>query len=131
VSLRGADCARLLIRATKRPDIEAWDFSLLRKRYWSGYHIPRHFYIFNKQNFSQLAREAGFEIISTVSLVNPVAWIHSVKSYCADHRFLRRLAGIFHHQNVLMLTLFTPLEIVQTRLGGTSSNMQINLRKMR
>jgi 2-polyprenyl-3-methyl-5-hydroxy-6-metoxy-1,4-benzoquinol methylase len=127
--------ARLMLKlggvlSIETPDIDAWDFRLLRKRYWSVYHIPRHFYIFNKSNFTALAREVGFEVISTASLVNPVAWIHSVKSYCADHRFLRRFAGFFHHQNVLMLSLFTPLEILQTRMAGTSSNMQINLRKV-
>jgi len=111
------------------PDINAWDFSLLKNRYWSVYHIPRHFYIFNKRNFTELAREVGFEVISTVSLINPVAWIHSIKSYCADKVGLRRLAGFFHHQNVLMLAVFTPLELIQTRIGRRSSNMQINLRK--
>jgi 2-polyprenyl-3-methyl-5-hydroxy-6-metoxy-1,4-benzoquinol methylase len=118
------------VLSIETPDIDAWDFRLLRKRYWSVYHIPRHFYIFNKSNFTALAREVGFEVISTASLVNPVAWIHSIKSYCADHRFLSRFSGFFHHQNILMLAVFTPLEILQTRLGGRSSNMQINLRKV-
>lgn len=119
------------VLSIETPDINCWDFRLLRKRYWSVYHIPRHFYIFNKRNFTQLALDSGFELISTTSLVNPVAWIHSIKSYCADHRFLSRFAGLFHHQSVPMLALFTPLEILQTRLAGTSSNMQINLRKIR
>ena len=115
--------------SVETPDIDAWDFRLLSRRYWAGYHIPRHFYIFDKKNFSQLAREVGFEVVSTVSLVNPVFWIHSIQSFCADKPILRSIARFFHHQNVLMLALFTPLEILQTRLNGTSSNMQINLRR--
>jgi hypothetical protein len=63
-------------------------------------------------------------------LVNPVFWIHSIQSYCADKPLLRRIAKFFHHQNVPMLALFTPLEILQTRLCGTSSNMQVNLRRV-
>ena len=118
------------ILSVETPDIEAWDFRLLSKRYWAGYHIPRHFYIFDKKNFSELAQELGFEVVSTRSLVNPVFWIHSIQSYFADNKFLARFAKFFHHQNVLMLALFTPLEILQTRLSGTSSNMQINLRKV-
>jgi SAM-dependent methyltransferase len=118
------------VLSIETPDIDAWDFRLLRKRYWSVYHIPRHFYIFNKRNFSRLAQEAGYEVINTHSLVNPVAWIHSIKSYCADRRFLRRFAAFFHQQNVLMLALFTPVEIIQTHLARTSSNMQVNLRKI-
>jgi SAM-dependent methyltransferase len=118
------------VLSVETPDIDAWDFRLLSRRYWAGYHIPRHFYIFDKKNFADLARDVGFEVVSTVSLVNPVFWIHSIQSYCADKPFLRRIARFFHHQNVLMLALFTPLEILQTRLGGTSSNMQINLRRV-
>ena len=118
------------VLSIETPDINAWDFRLLSRRYWAGYHIPRHFYIFEKNNFSDLARAAGFEIVSTASLVNPVFWIHSIQSYCADKPLLRRIAKFFHHQNVLMLALFTPLEILQTRLGGTSSNMQVNLRRV-
>jgi SAM-dependent methyltransferase len=118
------------ILSVETPDIDSWDFRLLRKRYWSVYHIPRHFYIFNKNNFTALARDVGFEVVSTASLVNPVAWIHSIKSYCADHNYLRRFSSFFHHQNVLMLALFTPLEILQTRICGTSSNMQVNLRRV-
>lgn len=118
------------VLSIETPDIDSWDFRLLNKRYWSVYHIPRHFYIFNKDNFVELARETGFDVINTNSLVNPVAWIHSIKSYCADHKSLKRFAKYFHHQNVLMLAIFTPLEILQTWLAGTSSNMQINLRKI-
>ena len=105
------------VLSIETPDIDCWDFRLLRRRYWSVYHIPRHFYIFNKKNFAQLAQDAGFELIGTASLVNPVAWVHSVKSYCADHRFLSRFARFFHHQNVPMLALFTPLEKKFSRPG--------------
>lgn len=118
------------VLSVETPDIDAWDFKLLSKRYWAGYHIPRHFYIFDKENFSELAREVGFEVISTVSLVNPVFWIHSVQSYLADHPSVSRFAKLFHHQNVPLLALFTPLDMLQTRIAGTSSNMQINLRRV-
>ena len=118
------------ILSIETPDINCWDFQLLSNRYWSVYHIPRHFYIFDKVNFVDLARSAGFEVISTKSLINPVAWIHSIRSFCADRKFLRPFAKYFHHQNVLLLAIFTPLEILQTCLAGTSSNMQINLRKI-
>jgi SAM-dependent methyltransferase len=118
------------VLSVETPDIDAWDFRLLSRRYWAGYHIPRHFYIFDRKNFSELAREVGFEVVSAVPLVNPVFWIHSIQSFCADKPFLRRIAKFFHHQNVLLLALFTPLEILQTRLAGTSSNMQINLRRV-
>jgi 2-polyprenyl-3-methyl-5-hydroxy-6-metoxy-1,4-benzoquinol methylase len=117
------------IISIETPDVESWDFKLLHRRYWSVYHIPRHFYIFNKNNFTEMANALGFEVLSTKSLINPVAWIHSIKSYCEDVPLLRPIASFFHHQNPIMLAIFTPLEILQTTLTKSSSNMQINLRK--
>ena len=117
------------ILSIETPDIDAWDYSLFRKRYWAGYHIPRHFYIFNKRNLGQLANELGYEVVRLRSLINPVAWIHTIKSYCADKPRLARFARFFHHQNVVLLSIFTPLELIQSRVFGSSSNMQINLRK--
>lgn len=111
------------------PDINAWDFRVFHNRYWAGYHIPRHFFIFSKANFSELAAGVGYEIVSTTSIINPVAWIHSVKSYCADHRQLRRFARTFHAQNPLWLSIATPIDLVQTMVFHRSSNMQIVLRR--
>ena len=117
------------ILAIETPDINAWDYWVFRKRYWAGYHIPRHFFIFNKTNFTALARELGYEVAAVRSVINPVAWIHSVKSWCADHRFFSRLAGFFNAQNPLLLSVATPIDLVQTRLAGKSSNMQLFLRR--
>ena len=119
------------ILSIETPDYDAWDFYLFKKRYWWGYHIPRHFYVFSKPSFSDLAQSLGFEVVSVCSLVNPVAWIHSIRGFFADHKALEKFAPFFHQQNVLLLSIFTPLEILHTRLGGRSSNMQINLRRIR
>ena len=111
------------------PDINSWDFHVFRKRYWAGYHIPRHFFIFDKSNFSELATNVGFELIATKSVINPVAWIHSVKSYCADHPRLERFTGTFNAQNPIWLAIATPVDLVQTTFFHKSSNMQILLRR--
>ena len=119
------------VLSIETPDHEAWDFYLFKKRFWWGYHIPRHFYVFNKSNFTKLAHSVGFEVVSTKSLVNPVGWIHSIRGFFEDHKSIVRFAPWFHQQNVLLLALFTPLEIFHTRVGGKSSNMQVNLRKLK
>jgi len=76
------------IISIETPDIHSWDFKLLHDRYWSVYHIPRHFYIFSRENFIKLAEEVGLELVSVKPLVNPVAWIHSIQGYFADHKYL-------------------------------------------
>jgi hypothetical protein len=89
--------------------------------------MPRHFFIFNKANFTALARECGYVVVATRSIINPVAWIHSLKSICAER--IPWLAGFFHAQNPLMLVPATLLDLVQTRVFWKSSNMQIFLMK--
>ena len=117
------------VLSVETPDIDAWDFRLLSRRYWAGYDIPRHFYIFNKTNFAELAREVGFEVVSTASLVNPVFWIHpsratSPTSRCCAVCLLlssskRPHAGVVHAARA-----------APDAPRGTSSNMQINLRRV-
>ncbi len=119
------------VLAIETPDIDAWDHWIFGKRYWAGYHIPRHFFIFNKANFTRLAQDTGYEVIRVRSIINPVAWIHSIKSLCADNRMLQSFAPFFHHQNPLLLALITPIELIQTRIFGKSSNMQFFLRRTR
>lgn len=119
------------VLAIETPDIDAWDYRIFGKRYWAGYHIPRHFFIFNKANFTQLAQDTGYEVIRVRSIINPVAWIHSLKSFCADNHLFRCFVPYFHHQNPFLLALITPIELIQTLIFGKSSNMQFFLRKKR
>lgn len=46
----------------KTPNTDSLDRRLFEKRYWGGYHAPRHFVLFNKENFSKMAAASGFAI---------------------------------------------------------------------
>jgi SAM-dependent methyltransferase len=111
------------------PDTDSWDRRIFYKRYWGGYHFPRHFYLFNKKTIRQLLEKTGFEIISIKSLPSPVFWIHSVHNYLIEHNM--RIAKYFHYQNPLLLAIATIIEIAQIGLAGKSSNMQILAKKVR
>jgi SAM-dependent methyltransferase len=50
--------------SVETPDTDSWDWMLFGKRYWGGYHIPRHFYLFNKNSLCRLLEEEGFELMS-------------------------------------------------------------------
>ncbi len=117
------------ILSLELPDIEAWDFKLFNKRYWGGYHIPRHFYLFNKQNIQELALMSGYEIISIKSILSPVFWIHSIHNRLVDSKYFSWLAKFSKPNNILFLSFFTVIEFIQVKFFGTSSNMQILLRK--
>jgi 2-polyprenyl-3-methyl-5-hydroxy-6-metoxy-1,4-benzoquinol methylase len=37
------------------PNRDSWDSSIFKKKYWGGYHFPRHWTIFNDKSISRLA----------------------------------------------------------------------------
>lgn len=46
----------------KTPNTDSLNRYLFQKRYWGGYHAPRHWVLFNKRNFINLAKECGFSV---------------------------------------------------------------------
>ena len=71
----GEQALEVLENDIETPEIEGWDYHLFRKRYWGGYHIPRHFYLFNRATLTRLLREEGFEIVSVRSIPSPAFWV--------------------------------------------------------
>jgi SAM-dependent methyltransferase len=111
------------------PDVESLDFQLFKKRYWGGYHIPRHFYLFNKSSLADLLQEEGFEVVHMESILSPVFWIHSAHNWLVDRKWGRGIARFIHYRNPLLLAAATAIELVGTRVWGRSSNMQVIARK--
>src|SRR5712691_2321572 len=46
------------------PSTNCLDFRLFKRRYWGGYHFPRHFNLFVREHAEKLLRAAGLEPIS-------------------------------------------------------------------
>jgi SAM-dependent methyltransferase len=111
------------------PDTESWDWMLFRKRYWGGYHTPRHFYLFSKGSLCRLLEEEGFEILSCKSLLSPVFWIHSLHNYLCERTTNNRIISFFHYRNPLLLSVATAIDVLQITFSERSSNMQVLARK--
>ena len=47
----------------KTPNFEALDARIFRHRSWAGYHTPRHFVLFNRQSFVDLAEQNGLGVV--------------------------------------------------------------------
>ena len=118
------------ILSIETPDVDAWDFAVFGDRYWGGFHIPRHFFLFGKANIAELARRNGFEVVSCKSILSPSFWIISVHNWLADHDRLRPLKRYVKVRNPLLLALATTIELVQTTLFRRSSNMQVLLKRV-
>jgi SAM-dependent methyltransferase len=117
------------IFSIETPDTKSWDGTLFGRRYWGGYHIPRHFYLFNKENLSRLLAQEGFEVIWQRSILSPVFWIHSLHNALVDHPRTARLGRFAHYQSSLLLAAATMIDLVQITVASRSSNMQVLARR--
>ncbi|MGY4167783.1 class I SAM-dependent methyltransferase [Bradyrhizobium sp. USDA 4529] len=56
------------------PNFDALDGRLFRHRSWPGYHTPRHFVLFNRQSFTDLAEQSGLGVVSFSYMQTPQYW---------------------------------------------------------
>jgi SAM-dependent methyltransferase len=112
------------------PEVRGWDFQLFRRHYWGGYHIPRHFYLFDRDTLTRLLREEGFGIVSVRSIPSPAFWVFSVHNWLADRDWGRRLARFFQPQNVLAVGAATAIDALQILVRRQSTNLQVLARRL-
>lgn len=106
------------------PSIDGLDARIFRQRYWGGYHIPRHFWLFNEASLIALMENAGLRVRETRYLASPAFWIQSLHHVLVDSGWFR-LARFFSEKNPLLLMPFTAFDLVTIALGGRTSNIRI------
>jgi SAM-dependent methyltransferase len=106
------------------PNLDALDARLFRRRYWGGYHLPRHFHLFDTRTLPALVRQAGLMPVAVRPLVCPQFWIISLANWLCDLGWRRAARRIFSPFSPLWLAPFTLLELVLQRLWWTA-NLQV------
>ena len=110
------------------PNLDSLDARLFRRRYWGGYHLPRHFHLFDRRTLPRLVATAGLETVAMRPLVCPQFWIISIGNWLRAHgrgALALRVASPF---SPLCLAPATAIEVVQARLWWTS-NLQLVARR--
>lgn len=69
--------AKILIET---PSPSGLDFIFFRRRFWGGYHIPRHFYIFSQSSLVSLLEKLGFRAVKKGFMSSPGFWIISLRN---------------------------------------------------
>ncbi len=105
------------------PNIDSYDARLFRKRYWGGYHLPRHFHLFDTRSLREVVEQAGLRTVSQKPLICPQFWIISIQNWLKD-RGAHRLSEWINPFNPLLLAPATVLELIHQRIGWTS-NQQV------
>lgn len=110
------------------PNIDSADARLFRRRYWGGYHIPRHFHLFDTSGLERLVVSAGLEPVTHQPLVCPQFWIISLRNWLCDKGSRPLAIRLFSPFSPLWLAPITVLEIAHQRLAWTS-NQQLVARR--
>ncbi len=120
------------ILAVETPNIDSSDARLFKPRWWGGYHIPRHWTLFNAESLARLFREAGLDVIYVSYQTGHAFWMysfHHIIRYNA-HWPSPRLADWFDPvRSLLPLVACTGFDIVRRNLGARTSAMLMVARK--
>jgi len=119
------------ILALETPNLDSLDARVFRKRYWGGYHIPRHWHLFSPQTLERLVRLAGLEPVATIYQTGHSFWMYSFHHWLRYEPLERpRLASRFDPvRNVATLAGFTLFDTVRAALGRRTSAMLLIARK--
>ena len=110
------------------PNLDSLDARLFRRRYWGGWHFPRHFTLFTAATLAAAVRAAGLEPVERRPLVCPQFWILSLHHLALERGWPRRVVDFLSFRNPLLLAPFTALEVVH-RLVWWTSNLQLVARR--
>lgn len=112
------------------PDTDCLDFKIFSKRYWGGFHYPRHFNLFNKKNLCHILVKCGFKIINKKNKLQPVHWIWSFH-HVLEEKFGKNIfSNSFNIKNSFWIVFFTIIDSIQLYFFGKSSNQQIICQKI-
>jgi len=117
---------RLIIET---PNFDAWDARLFKKRYWGGYHFPRHWTVFNPEIISAAGKKAGLATEKISFMLSPSFWVQSLHHGLQDHGWPRLARIFFTYVNPVVMGCAVMADLAQLALTGKTSNMRVILRK--
>ena len=110
------------------PNTNGLDAKLFKLRYWGGYHFPRHFFLFNPSNLTELLHQNGFKTLDVEFLASPAFWIQSLHHIAFDNGSTF-FAKFFTIKNISLLALFTIIDLTLIKMGLETSNQRVIARK--
>ena len=109
------------------PNRGGLDYHLWKRKYWGGYHIPRHFHLFTLPSLTRLMRDAGYHVYDQGYLPSLGFWVMSLRNQLGlnSARKGKSLWEFLYFKNIPLSVFFILFDWVRIRLGFQSSNQFI------
>jgi SAM-dependent methyltransferase len=117
------------ILVLETPNANGWDRRMFPGRYWAGWHAPRHWAVFDPDSLTRMARQEGYEVAQLKSILSPYVILHSLQYLIRERWKLPGVAKFSDVTHVVPLLTASLLDQIVLMFGGTTSNMQVVLRK--
>ncbi len=106
------------------PNRGGLDYRLFKRRYWGGYHIPRHFHLFTQASLLGLLQDTGYQIRQKGYLPSLAFWIISFRNLLGLNSIERGKSfwEFLYLKNLPVSGVFFVFDALCIRLGMQSSN---------
>jgi ubiquinone/menaquinone biosynthesis C-methylase UbiE len=106
------------------PNRGGLDYRLFKRRYWGGYHIPRHFHLFTQESLVKLLEETGYKIHLKGFTPSIAFWIISFRNMLGLNSIARGKSfwEFLYLKNLPVSASFYVFDLLCTKLDLPSSN---------
>ena len=111
------------------PNTKAWDYKLFKDRYWGGWHIPRHWVLYDEKTLGDILKRTGFEVAETTYLLSPNFWLQSLHHYFDEKKGWPKVADLFDVSVFPSLAAASMIDVIQKLFTGRTSNFRMIGRK--
>jgi 2-polyprenyl-3-methyl-5-hydroxy-6-metoxy-1,4-benzoquinol methylase len=118
--------------AIETPNVDSLDAQKFKPSFWGGYHIPRHWNLFNPSTLKRLLNDNGLKVIATSFQTGHSFWMYSYQhTLNYGPRPRKGLARWFNPLKSLpMLVGFTLFDKFRATLGARTSAMLMLAQKV-
>lgn len=112
------------ILAIETPNFACIDARLARRRFWGGYHAPRHWHVFTTESLRRLLTRSGLTVQRVRYQTGHAFLLWTLHHWLKYGRRMPRLAAWAHPlKNVPLLALATGFDLMRIALGFRTSAM--------
>jgi SAM-dependent methyltransferase len=111
------------------PNVDAWDAKWFCRRYWGGYHFPRHWTLYDAGTLSEAGRRSGLVVDQVRYMLSPCFWAQAVHHALKDRGWPRWIYRRFSHFSPPVMCAAALIDVLQLFTRRTTSNMRLMFRK--